>query len=104
MMIKIGDKMVEWDDNFRLFFTTKLANRVALVPAGLLALHKRQINRTYEIMGIRTALSAGNDIMALNTRGGPFITTMQEQGLRAAIDERNARWGAYGPSPMLRDE
>ena len=26
MMIKLGDKMVEWDDNFRLFFTTKLAN------------------------------------------------------------------------------
>jgi dynein heavy chain, axonemal len=26
MMIKIGDKMIEWDDNFRLFFTTKLAN------------------------------------------------------------------------------
>jgi dynein heavy chain len=25
-MIKVGDKMVEWDDNFRLFFTTKLAN------------------------------------------------------------------------------
>jgi dynein heavy chain len=25
-MIKLGDKMVEWDDNFRLFFTTKLAN------------------------------------------------------------------------------
>merc|ERR1711871_955925 len=26
MMIKLGDKMVEWDDNFKLFFTTKLAN------------------------------------------------------------------------------
>ena len=26
MMIKLGDKMVEWDKNFRLFFTTKLAN------------------------------------------------------------------------------
>lgn len=25
-MIKLGDKMIEWDDNFRLFFTTKLAN------------------------------------------------------------------------------
>lgn len=25
-VIKLGDKMVEWDDNFRLFFTTKLAN------------------------------------------------------------------------------
>lgn len=26
MVIKLGDKMVEWDENFRLFFTTKLAN------------------------------------------------------------------------------
>ena len=25
-VIKLGDKMVEWDENFRLFFTTKLAN------------------------------------------------------------------------------
>jgi dynein heavy chain len=25
-VIKLGDKLVEWDDNFRLFFTTKLAN------------------------------------------------------------------------------
>jgi dynein heavy chain len=25
-MIKLGDKTVEWDDNFRLYFTTKLAN------------------------------------------------------------------------------
>jgi hypothetical protein len=29
---------------------------------------------------------------------------MRERGLRTAIDERNARWGAYGPSPLLRDE
>ena len=40
-------------------FTTKLAQRVALVPPRLLALSKRQVNRTYEVMGIRTALSAG---------------------------------------------
>jgi dynein heavy chain, axonemal len=25
-VIKLGDKVVEWDENFRLFFTTKLAN------------------------------------------------------------------------------
>ena len=25
-VIKLGDKMVEWDENFRLFFTTKLSN------------------------------------------------------------------------------
>lgn len=55
-------------------------------------------------MGIRTALSAGNDIMALNTRGGPFIEAMQERGLREAISERNERWGSYGPSPLLRDQ
>ncbi len=85
-------------------FTDALAQRVALVPPHLLALSKRQVNRTYEVMGIRTALSAGNDIMALNSGGGPFIDAMREKGLRAAIDERNARWGAYGPSPLLRDE
>jgi enoyl-CoA hydratase len=85
-------------------FTTKLARRIALVPPALLALSKRQINRTYEIMGIREALSAGNDIMALYGGGGPFVETLREQGLRAAIDERAAKWGGYGPSPMLRDE
>jgi hypothetical protein len=69
-----------------------------------LALSKRQVNRTYEVMGIRTALSAGNDIMALNPGGGPFIDTMRTQGLRVAIDERNERWGAYGPSPLSRDD
>jgi len=84
-------------------FTDALAQRVALVPQHLLALSKRQINRTYEVMGIRTALSAGNDIMALNPSGGPFIDAMRERGLREAISERNARWGAYGPSPLLRD-
>ncbi|MBO0730528.1 MAG: hypothetical protein J2P57_14815, partial [Acidimicrobiaceae bacterium] len=64
----------------------------------LLALSKRQINRTYEIMGIRTALSAGNDQMALfaTTRiQGGFVETLREQGLNAAIEQRRARWGDY---------
>jgi enoyl-CoA hydratase len=85
-------------------FTTKLARRIALVPPALLALSKRQVNRTYEIMGIREALSAGNDIMALYGGTGPFVETLREKGLRAAIDERTEKWGGYGPSPMLRDE
>ena len=69
-----------------------------------MALSKRQINRTYEVMGIRNALSAGNDIMALYGWGGPFVDTLREKGLRAAIDERTQKWGGYGPSPMLRDD
>jgi enoyl-CoA hydratase len=86
-------------------FTTKLAERVALVAPQLLALSKRQINRTYEVMGIRTALSAGNDIMALlGPGGGSFVKTLREQGLHAAIEERSARWGGYGPSPLLRED
>jgi enoyl-CoA hydratase/carnithine racemase len=86
-------------------FTTKLAERVALVSPKLLALSKRQINRAYEVMGIRTALSAGNDIMALlGPGGGSFVQTLREQGLHAAIEERSARWGGYGPSPLLRDD
>ncbi len=79
-------------------FTTKLAQRVALVPPQILAMSKRQINRTYEIMGIRTALSAGNDIMALSGSQrieGGFIQTLREKGLHAALEERHARWGDY---------
>jgi len=82
-------------------FTTKLAKRVALIPPQLLALSKRQINRTYEIMGIRTALSAGNDQMALfaTTRiPGSFVETLREEGLNAAIEQRRARWGDYASS------
>jgi enoyl-CoA hydratase len=79
-------------------FTTALARRVALVPPALLALSKRQINRTYEIMGIRTSLSASNDNMALfaatKIEGG-FVQTLREQGLNAAISQRRARWGDY---------
>jgi len=87
-------------------FTTKLAQRVALVPQDLQALSKRQINRTYEVMGIRNALNAGHDIMGLYglSNGGPFVRTLREKGIHAAIDERTARWGQYGPSPMLRDD
>jgi enoyl-CoA hydratase len=84
-------------------FTTKLAERVALVPPSLLALSKRQINRTYEVMGIRTALSAGNDIMGLHTGSTPFLDTLRAEGLRAALDERTRTWGPYGPSPLTPD-
>ena len=57
------------------------------------------------MMGIRTALSAGNDIMALNAmRGGPFIKTMQERGLRAAIDERNASGAPTARRRCSRDD
>jgi enoyl-CoA hydratase len=86
-------------------FTTALAQRVALVPADLLAMSKRQINRTYEIMGIRTALSASNDSMALamgaNIEAG-FIATLRDRGLHAALQERTAKWGSYAPWPGQR--
>ena len=83
-------------------FTTQLAQRVALVPASLLAISKRQINRTYEIMGIRTALAAGNDNMALAAGASMeagFIATLRDKGLHAALEERTAKWGSYAPWP-----
>ncbi len=95
-------------------FTTKLAQRVALVPPALLALSKRQVNRTYEVMGIRTALSAGNDIMALNTvavhsssdaREGPADGDRRAQRplgrLRPVADARR-RLSPRRPDPLLR--
>ena len=59
------------------------------------------------LMGIRTALSAGNDQMALSDPAkipGGFVHTMLEQGLNAAIDQRRARWGDYTGSRQQVDD
>jgi len=83
-------------------YTTQLALRVAKVPADLLALHKRQINRTYEIMGIRTALAVSNDMEAFTgflPHARRFFETAKEKGLKAALDRRDESFDDYGVAP-----
>ncbi|MSP78925.1 MAG: enoyl-CoA hydratase [Dehalococcoidia bacterium] len=80
-------------------FTTKLANRIALVPSSLLALSKRSINKTYEIMGMRVALEVSNVVAALNPLrpdAGEFARISKEFGLKAALNWRDEKFGDYG--------
>lgn len=76
-----------------------MARHVAVIDPDLVRETKRAINRTYEIMGMREALTVGLDIdHGIESHGSPdkqaFMQVAREQGLRAAIDWRDARFGA----------
>ena len=82
--------------------TEKFAERIANIDGPMLTMTKRQVNRTYEIMGIRTALAAGADIQALSAvrpGGGEFGKIAREKGLKAALDWRDGPFNDYGTTP-----
>lgn len=75
-----------------------MARHVAVIDPDLVRETKRAINRAYEIMGMREALTVGLDIdHGIESHGSPdkqaFMQVAREQGLRAAIDWRDARFG-----------
>ena len=82
--------------------TEKFAERIANVDSPMLMQVKRQINRAYEIMGIRTALAVGGDHQALGSMrpgGGEFGRISREKGLKAALAWRDEPFGDYGSAP-----
>ena len=87
-----------------------LADRLALIDADLLAANKRIINLGLELMGARTLqrLACENDArghLAASARG--FVKTAAEKGLKAALTERDAKFGdgrARVNGPELRDD
>jgi len=82
--------------------TEAFAERIANIDSALLQMTKRQINRAYEIMGIRTALAVGGDIQELSRvrpGGGEFGRIAREKGLKAALEWRDGPFGDYGSAP-----
>ena len=82
--------------------TEAFAERIANLDSALLQMTKRQINRAYEIMGIRTALAVGGDIQELSRvrpGGGEFGRIAREKGLKAALEWRDGPFGDYGSAP-----
>jgi len=69
-----------------------LAGRMAKVPVDLLTLHKGQVNRALEIMGIRAALASGPEFDALGhaSKGArqAFFEPVAEKGLRHLLEKR----------------
>ena len=82
--------------------THKEAAAIATIKPDQLAASKRNINRAYEIMGIRTALEVGADWQGLSMHrqsSNDFLGTAAEQGLKAALLERDGPFEDYSATP-----
>ena len=69
-----------------------LAQRMANVPPDLLMLHKLQVNRAFEVMGIRTAMSSGPEFDAIGhackgAQDGFFVPAMKK-GIKWVLEKR----------------
>jgi enoyl-CoA hydratase len=69
-----------------------VANRIAKIPTDLLTIHKTQVNRAFEVMGIRTAMSSGPDFDAIghSSKGAKesFFIPAREKGVKWVINKR----------------
>ena len=77
---------------------TRWAERIALMPAELLAANKMGVNRFFEIMGIDTMVKASNEFDAIgrqNQRNFEFRRIVSEEGLRAGLTYRDGPWDDY---------
>lgn len=75
-----------------------VAKRVMRVPADLVQLNKRVVHRQMEIMGLHTGIRAGSELCALGTHQKSmheFMARTKEQGLKAALQERDEPFGDY---------
>ncbi len=78
--------------------TEALAKRIAMIPTDLIMMTKRSINRQFEIMGMRAGIDTGNDILrAASGRksAGEFGKIRTERGLKAALENRDKKFGDY---------
>ena len=78
------------------------AERIANVDSAMLQMTKRQVNRVYEIMGIRTSMAVGGDIQELGRvrpGGAEFGRIAREKGLKAALDWRDSPFQDYASAP-----
>lgn len=82
--------------------TEAFAERIANVDGPRLRVTNRQVNRTHELMGMRTSMQVGGDIQEFGRArpgGEKFGTSAREKGLKAALDWRDSPFGDYGTTP-----
>jgi enoyl-CoA hydratase len=73
-----------------------LTERLVNVPVDLLILHKAQVNRAFEVMGIRAAISSGPEFDALghSSEGArkEFFIPAFEKGIKWVFEKRAKRF------------
>ena len=75
-----------------------MAERVAKIPADLLALNKRAAHRAMEAMGIRAGIRATAEIQALGFHqksSREYMVSFAEKGVTGALSERDRAFGDY---------
>ena len=77
----------------------EMARVVALMEMDFLTLHKKAVNRFWEIAGLRAAIETGVELDAIyhasdaNARiGAEFARIRREEGLKSALDWRDGKW------------
>jgi enoyl-CoA hydratase len=78
-----------------------VARRVAGVPPDLQQLNKRAVHRAMETMGVRTALRAGSEILALGLHqrsSREYMDRLRAGELTPMLDERDRPFGDYRTS------
>ncbi len=76
----------------------EVAARVASVPPDLVQLNKRVVHRQMEIMGLHTGIRVGSELCSLGTHQKSFHEFMagtKQQGLTAALQDRDKPFGDY---------
>jgi enoyl-CoA hydratase len=75
-----------------------VAERVAKVPPDIVQRNKRTVHRAMDIMGLRAAIRSGTELCSLAIHQKSFQTFMagmREQGLTAALQQRDEPFGDY---------
>ncbi|MSQ33569.1 MAG: enoyl-CoA hydratase [Dehalococcoidia bacterium] len=86
--------------------TEALARRIAMIPTDLIMMTKRSINRQFEIMGLRAALDTTSDLISATqwwVPRGDFGKIARERGLKAALSDRDSKFGDYRTNPNRPD-
>jgi enoyl-CoA hydratase len=86
-------------DGQHLSTALAIARNIAVIDPDLVRDTKKALNRTYEIQGMQAALATALDIdHAIESHGSPdkrrFMDIAREQGLKAALAWREARFKA----------
>lgn len=75
----------------------EIAQRAAKIPVEIQQLNKRSVHRAMEIMGMRAALRAGTELMALGFHTAATREHLKQlaQGVSQALDKRDEQFGDY---------
>jgi enoyl-CoA hydratase len=80
----------------------EVAERVAKVPADLLALNKRAAHRAMEAAGIRTGIRATAEIQAMGFHqpsSQDYMRSFREKKVSEALSDRDRAFGDYREAP-----